>query len=348
MIDRIVLRRVAGSVLLTLSIFFGLVVLVELITPRRYLALLASDGPGVALLALFARAGRWVLDTLQLILLIGTIAGLIRLTASREMTIIKAAGHSIWRIMRGPLLFSLAVGIVAAALIQPAVVSFDRRVTTGAQSALSPGSFFLEESGPGFDYVFGAETVLPGGTAFEGISIFGVEDGTRLRAERARLEGSVWALEKVTRLRAGQAPERLQTLSLPASTRPGDIAARLGVLDDSTIYELGSVVQQTLSDPVQRARTLTRLARLATLPLALMGSVVIAFAFTAGYRRVNRYGSEMLYGILVGFVVYVVGELAGRAGYAGALQPLAAVLAPAGLALLAGATVLLFREDGLR
>ena len=187
MIDRIILRRVAGSVLLTLSIFFGLVVLVELIQPNRYLALLANNGPSVALLALFARAARWVLDTLQLIVLIGTIAGLIRLTASREMTIIKAAGHSIWRIMRAPLLGALALGVFAAALVQPAVVSFDRKVTTGAASALNPGGFFIEERGTGYDYVFGAETVLPGGAAFEGISIFGLEDGTRLIAARARI-----------------------------------------------------------------------------------------------------------------------------------------------------------------
>jgi lipopolysaccharide export system permease protein len=142
--------------------------------------------------------------------------------------------------------------------------------------------------------------------------------------------------------------ENLPTLTLPAATTPGDIAARLGVLDDLTIYELGGVVLANVTDRVQRARTITRLYRLLALPFSLFGSVVIAFAFTAGYRRVNRVGSEMLYGILVGFVVYIVSELAGRAGYAGTLHPLAAVLAPAALALIGGATVLLHREDGLR
>jgi lipopolysaccharide export system permease protein len=54
----------------------------------------------------------------------------------------------------------------------------------------------------------------------------------------------------------------------------------------------------------------------------------------------------VLYGIVLGFVVYVVTEMAGRAGEAGVVQPVIAVLGPALIAIVAGATVLLNREDG--
>ena len=86
--------------------------------------------------------------------------------------------------------------------------------------------------------------------------------------------------------------------------------------------------------------------KLLGLPASLCGSLVIAFAFTAGYRRTNKYGGTVLYGIVLGFVVYVVTEMAGRAGEAGVIQPVIAVLGPAVVAIVAGATVLLNREDG--
>jgi len=73
---------------------------------------------------------------------------------------------------------------------------------------------------------------------------------------------------------------------------------------------------------------------------------VIAFAFTAGYRRTNKYGGAVLYGIVLGFLVYVVTELAGRAGDAGVMNPVLASAGPALVAIVIGVTVLLNREDG--
>lgn len=89
-----------------------------------------------------------------------------------------------------------------------------------------------------------------------------------------------------------------------------------------------------------------RFLRLLAMPLVLAGSMVIGFAFTAGYRRNNKYGTAVLYGVVLGFVVYVITELAAMAGGAGALEPLFAAVAPAVVAIIIGTTVLLYKEDG--
>jgi lipopolysaccharide export system permease protein len=54
----------------------------------------------------------------------------------------------------------------------------------------------------------------------------------------------------------------------------------------------------------------------------------------------------VLYGIVLGFVVYVITEMAAMAGGAGVLEPAFAAVAPAFVAIVIGMTVLLFREDG--
>ncbi len=82
------------------------------------------------------------------------------------------------------------------------------------------------------------------------------------------------------------------------------------------------------------------------LPVLLMGAVLIGFAFASGYRRTNKYGVAVLYGVVLGFVVYVVTELASQSGLAGVLDPTFAGAGPAFVAIVIGLTVLLFREDG--
>jgi lipopolysaccharide export system permease protein len=107
-----------------------------------------------------------------------------------------------------------------------------------------------------------------------------------------------------------------------------------------------AAVSQRMADPGLRAAAVTSLFRLISLPAQLAGSVLIGFAFTAGYRRTNKYGGAVLYGIVLGFVVYVVTELATRSGSAGVLDPAFAAAGPAFVAIIIGVTVLLYKEDG--
>ena len=82
------------------------------------------------------------------------------------------------------------------------------------------------------------------------------------------------------------------------------------------------------------------------LPLVLTGSLLIAFAFTAGYNRRNQFGPAVLYGVVLGFIVFVITEMADRAGSTGVLNPIFAALGPAIVAIVIGVTVLLRKEDG--
>jgi lipopolysaccharide export system permease protein len=49
---------------------------------------------------------------------------------------------------------------------------------------------------------------------------------------------------------------------------------------------------------------------------------------------------------VLGFVVFLVTEMADRAGSAGVLDPTFAAVGPAFVAVLTGLTVLLYKEDG--
>ena len=142
-------------------------------------------------------------------------------------------------------------------------------------------------------------------------------------------------------------PDAIDGLALPTETtvgRPAGAARRRPT--DLTFFELAAALGGQLRDPLLYNAVATRFLRLVALPLMLVGSLLIAFAFTAGYRRTNKYGAAVLYGIVLGFVVFLVTEMADRAGSAGVLDPTFAAVGPAFVAVLIGLTVLLYREDG--
>jgi lipopolysaccharide export system permease protein len=125
-----------------------------------------------------------------------------------------------------------------------------------------------------------------------------------------------------------------------------DLQLKFKSTEDMTFYELAALLSTNVSDVALRNAVLTRFLRLLCLPALLVGSLFIAFAYTAGYRRTNGYGRAIIFAILTGFVVFVVTEMADRAGSAGVLDPIFAAAGPAFVTLVIGLTILLYKEDG--
>jgi lipopolysaccharide export system permease protein len=352
-IDRLVLRRLAGGVAVTVAVIFGLVALAESLDTWRFEQLSASGGPLLGLLAIAAAAARWIISTLPVLVLIGAVIGLIDLMSRRELTVIKASGVSVWTLLRWPLLAALLLGTAVAALADAATVMGNRMLAVGMprDNALvhSDGSMWLEQQGGGERYVLTAARPHRGGTELEGVTLFLMQSpaADRVEAERAVLADGAWQLDGVVIQRAGLPPERRAALAMPTLTTALDLIARFRSPQDLTVFEIAAALGAGVTDPALSAAMTTRVTRLASLPLLLAGAVLIAFAFTAGYRRTHKYGSAVLAGVVLGFVVFVITEMADRAGSAGLIDPGLAALGPALVAIVIGTTVLLFREDGL-
>lgn len=348
-IDRVILSRVLGNIGVVLAISYGISCLLEGLNGDRFSALSAVGGPALALLAAAAAAARGVLDLLPLLVLIGAILGLLALQNSREMTIIKASGSSVWRAMRGPIMAMLLAGLAVGIGLDSGVTLLTRSLAPSALQGDTGTSkpIWLEERGPGPRYRIEASFVDPGGAQLRDVTVFMLDSPrVRIEAPLAQLTDSHWVFPTARILRSNQSPEMTTDYRLASSSTRSDLRAKLTAANDQTAFELGSTLGGRLTDPAERPQALTRFLKLVFLPLTLAGTMVLAFAFTANYQRTNKYGRAVLSGIGLGFVFYVVAEMASRAAYAGVLQPGVAALGPSLLALVAGMTVLLFREDG--
>jgi len=352
LIDKLVLRRVSSRIAVTVLVFYGIIMLVESLDTWRFNYLTQNSGLHIAVLTVIASAMRWTIKTLPVTVLMGAILGFIDLKSKRELTVIKASGLSIWRIVRAPTIALILASIVIALGAETFSTQVNRAfnpTAPGESSMLMPrGEIWIEQRGGEAHYIMSAVAMQPGGTQINEVTIFdltgAIED--RITASVARLEAGQWVLENA-RAVSPDAPWRsLGDYALPTNSTPAELDLMLSSTEDMTFFELANLLNGGVADSGIKASATMRLIKLMALPLVLTGSLFIAFAFTAGYRRNDKNGPAILYGIALGFVVFVITEMADRAGSSGVLDPTFAAIGPAFVAIVIGLTVLLFREDG--
>lgn len=351
----LVCRRLAARIGLVIGLFFGILLLVEFLDTGRFARTTELAGPWVSTGLSIMSALRWSLLGLPVTVLIGAVVALIELQTHREMVIINASGLSVWRVLRWPLVMVIGLGAVSATVLDAGAIRIYQQLDAaqigwGRAYGIQNRATWFSQTGPEGDFTLHARTVLANGTDLREVSVFRLraagQNGTRLYADRATLEGRAWVLEDVTVLDVDGRPRQVGRITLPTTSTQSQLALQLGTVENLSFFALLGTLAQGIDDPVAEAAARTRLNKLIALPAVLAGSLLIAFAFTAGYRRGGHYGLAVFYGISLGLIVFMTIEMADRAGTAGVLDPRVAAWGPAIAALAIGLTLLLRREDG--
>lgn len=351
-IDMVVLGRLFSRIAATVFIFYGLIALVESLDTWRFNFVAEQRGLPMAILMVAMSAVRWTIKTLPVTVLMGAILGLVDLKIRHELTVIKTSGISIWRVLRAPVLVLIVTSLVVVLGAETLSTQINRELAPtppGQVTQLTPaGEIWLEQRGDGTHYVLMARSMSPGGTTLGDVTMFDLQDSEypRLEAPEAMLEDGVWVFPTATARSPEVAARHMVNVRVPTTSTAAEISLKLASTEDMTFFELARLLQRGVSDPAIRDATAMRLTKLLALPLVLTGSLLIAFAFTAGYNRRTQFGPAVLYGIVLGFIIFVITEMADRAGSTGVLHPLFAALGPAIVAIVIGISVLLRKEDG--
>ncbi|SDG63695.1 LptF/LptG family permease [Pelagibacterium luteolum] len=352
---RLICIRLASRIGLVVGIFFGIILLVEFLDTGRFNQTAELAGPLTSTGLAFLSALRWSLLGLPVTVLIGAILGLIDLQSHREMVIMSAGGRSIWSLLRWPILMVLTAGVITTTVVD----SFAIRVYQGFDAAqigwgraygVQNRETWFSQSGSDGDYMLYARTVLQQGSELEDITILRPQPeggtGTRIHARSAVLEPGRWVISDGMVIDVDQSPRPFAQMAIATRATPSELSLQLGTAEDMSWFDLRRALRNGITDPFAQAAAETRFQKLNAMPFVLVGSLLIAFAFTAGYRRAGHYGWTIVQGIVLGLVVFVVTEMADRAGSAGVIDPIAAAWGPALLAIIIGLTVILRREDG--
>ena len=352
--------RFAGWIL---GVFIGIFLLVFLIDS---IELLRSSGGRnditvpVVIAASALRVPALMEQVLPFAVLLGSIAAFITLSRGSELMIVRAAGLSVWQFTLPALAFAIVLGVATSTIYNPLatlarnlssdmMVGSRASVMTTLLSGSATPSWTRQRTGDG-NAVLHTEGISDGGqTILQPIFwVFGADGmlAERVEARIGQLEPGRWNLSEVTVTQRSGVPERRNSYFLPTALTAEQVAGGLGSPDSISFWQLPGAIAQARASSLPANRFSLQYQSLLARPLLLASMVLIAATVSLGFARYGGGEKMILGGVVAGFVLYVVIEVARSLGSEGLVSPVLAAWAPSVVAILLGSTVLLFREDG--
>lgn len=291
-----------------------------------------------------------LIDLAPVCVLIGTMRALNALQNSRQLLIFKISGSSIWMILVGPI---VAMGLIGAGIsfgVDPGLIKLNRYGDGGGQFFSGSRDVWISQtSADGNSYIH-AQSIFDGGAGLRDVSVFTLSPETglsgRIEAASGQLDAGVWTFSNGTIYESDRPSSTFGSYIVLSNLTQDSVVLSVGQAQSLPIWELMSRFGEIDRRDVAVSGAYMRYHALMALPLGLVGGLLIAFAFSSRYQRLGASGSSMFYGIVLGFVVFILTKMAEDAGASGVLDPRIAAWGPPLVAILASATILLHVEDG--
>lgn len=346
-LDRYIGTSVFFAILAVLGIIVGLALLFA------YIDELGDISASYGLLD----AGIWVLLTiprrtyemLPMAALIGCLIGLGNLASSSELTIMRAAGVSIrrivWAVMK-PMLVIMLAGVLIGEYLAPwseNLAQANRAMAQGGGEAQSSKRGLWHRQGDEFIHI---NAVQPNGVLL-GVTRYQFDAERNLLsasfARRALFQSDHWQLEDVVTTQL----QEQSTAVVNSPSQRWDVQLNpqlLGtvVLEPEALSVTGLwryihyLADQGLANGRYWLAFWTKILQ----PLVTAALVLMAISFIFGPLRSVTLGQRVFTGVLVGFVFKIGQDLLGPSSLVFGFPPLLAVLIPAAICALAGLVML--------
>lgn len=350
-LDRYIRQNIVLAILAVLGVVVGLALLFAFIDELGDVK--GSYGLSEALWYVFLTTPRRLYEMLPMAALIGCLIGLGSMASSSELTIMRAAGVSlnriVWAVMK-PMLVIMLAGFLIGEYVAPwteAQAQADRSMAQGGGDAQTSKRGLWHRQGSEYVHI---NSVQPGGVLY-GVTRYRFDDERHLQsssfARRATYQGDHWQLENVsttlfharsTELQKAKqerwdielAPELLGTVVMDPESLPITGLWRY----------IGYLSEQGLANGRYWLAFWSKLMQ----PLVTAALVLMAISFIFGPLRSVTLGQRVFTGVLVGFVFRIAQDLLGPSSLVFGFSPLLAVLVPALICAVAG--IWLLRRAG--
>jgi lipopolysaccharide export system permease protein len=356
-------RRFLRMVAQVLAIFFGIMLLIDVVDQLR-----RFSGQGIALSDALRLAALNVPTTLYrilpLIVVFGSVALFLGLARTSELVVVRAAGRSGLRFLVAPATAALMLGAAAVGVLNPLVAGLSReydavfsRLMRGSESVLSisTSGLWLREGGPAGQTVIQAARADGDGTRLWDATFlrFGPDGAPieRIAAAEAVLEPGAWVLTRVKFWDlAAENPERgarrAETARLPSELTVERIRDGFGDPAAIPFWDLPAYIatleRAGFSARGHRVWLQMELAQ----PLLLCAMVLLAAGFTMRHARLGRTAPMVLLAVAAGFAIYFLRNFAQVLGESGQIPVALAAWSPPVAAALSALGLLLHVEDG--
>lgn len=349
-LDGYIARNVLAAILVVQAVLLGLDLIIAYIDDLDHIE--GGYGAFDALLYLCMRLPWRFYQYAPVGVLIGALIGLGSMASANELTVMRAAGRSLNRIIWGvmkPIILVVLVVLCIAQFVSPATEQYAS--AWRVQQLQGEGAVVTERGGwqreGGDFYRFGAirsdNTVLDlTGYQFDHHDLKSVTS-----ARLARWMGDHWQLENVaiTRLYEQHTEvERLAVAVWETSLTPQQLTRLLRDVETQSPSELWAYANYLESQGLEASRPLLYFWQKMLLPLTMASLVLIAASFVFGPLRTVAAGTRVFYGVITGLIFKYVQDLLAPASIVFGFSPAWAVLVPT---LVCGAAGIYFlRRSG--
>jgi lipopolysaccharide export system permease protein len=363
-LSRYIALRFMGVVGRVFLIFFGILMLVDMIEQLRRFSDAGVGLAAAATLSLFS-VPQTLYRILPLIIIMGAIALFIGLARSSELVVVRAAGRSGLRFLMTPIVVALVIGGLTVAFFNPLVAAtskaYDARRAGLGQSggsvlSVADTGLWLRQGSEDGQTVIQAARANLDGTELYGVTFLGFDgDGlpaSRIEADRARLVRGAWELTGTKRWDLTAANPELAArresgpVNLPSDLTAERIRDSFGTPSAIGFWELPRYIKD-----LERAGFSARAHRLwfqmeLAQPLLMVAMVLVAAGFTMRPARFGGTGRMVLYAMLAGFAIFFLRNFAQALGETGQIPIAVAAWSPPLAAALLSLGLLLHLEDG--
>ncbi|WP_207887507.1 LPS export ABC transporter permease LptG [Pseudomonas sp. 30_B] len=294
-------------------------------------------------------------DMLPMAALIGCLVGLGSLASSSELTIMRAAGVSlqriVWAVMK-PMLVLMCAGILLGEYVVPYTetqAQNDRALAQSAGGVVSSRNGLWHRQGHEFIQI----NVVRSDGVLLGVTRYNFDDARRLQtasfAKSARFRDNQWVLENVTTTVLHMDEKRSEVRQ--AKSEPWNIQLTPRLLNTVvtepealSISGLWSYIHYLEEQGLSANRYWLAFWTKIMQPAVTAALVLMAISFIFGPLRSVTLGQRVFTGVLVGFSFRIAQDLLGPSSQVFNFPPLLAVLVPAAICAFLG--MLLLRRAG--
>ncbi|MBW7469440.1 LPS export ABC transporter permease LptG [Marinobacter sp. M216] len=350
-IDGYVMRTVGGAmflvmvVVLSLDLIFGFIAELE-DTRNNYQTLEALWYVALTL-------PRRIYDYLPLGAFMGCLVGLGSMASSSELTVIRAAGVSlkriVWSAMK-PALVVVVLGVLIGEYVAPPaerLAQSEKAVALGAGSNVASATGVWHREGDVFIHL---NAVQPNGV-LHGVSLFRFNEERELQsssfARRAIFQGDHWSLENVRTTRIEETGTRLvrhPSLRWETGLSPSVLSVLIVKPENLSMSGLYTYARYLEDQDLNASRYWLAFWKKTLMPLGTAVMVLVAISFIFGPLRSVTMGFRVFTGLLVGLLFKYMQDLLGPMSLVYGFNPMLAVLVPIAVNAVVGA--ILMRRAG--
>lgn len=290
--------------------------------------------------------------------LVGTISALLLLSRRSELAVMRAAGLSVWQLLRPGLTVAFVLGVFAVTVYNPlAATARAEAERLFAETFGREDNFLSSESGLWLrqDSIDGPSVVTAGAAAQQGLALtavtvfqFDSQDHflERVDGARARLDQGFWRVEKAWVSRAGAPPEFYETYVVGTYLTPERVKDAIGSLLSLSFWELPGLIEIAEKAGLSTAKYYIQYEQLLARPLLLVAMVLLGATVSLRSFRSGKIQTMVITGMVGGIGFFLLVEVSRQIGMAGLVPPRISVWVPVVVASLVSTAVLLHQEDG--